>query len=51
MRQKGLTIIQLMLILVIAGVAGTYVVDVVIEKRCASSSAKLHCETRANAPK
>jgi uncharacterized protein (UPF0333 family) len=51
MHQKGLTIIQLMLILLVAGIVGAYVVDVLIEKRCESSWSKTLCEARANETK
>jgi hypothetical protein len=51
MHQKGLTIIQLMLILLVAGIGGAYVVDILIEKRCESSSSKTLCEVRAHEAK
>ncbi len=46
MHQKGLTIIQLMMILLVAGLVGSYVVDFLIDKRCASSPNTLSCEQR-----
>lgn len=46
MHQKGLTIIQLMLILLVVGIAGSYVIDFLIEKRCETSSNKSLCEQR-----
>jgi hypothetical protein len=49
--QKGLTIIQLMLILLIAGLVGSYVIDILIEKRCESSPNKTLCEARASQSK
>jgi hypothetical protein len=51
MHQKGLTIIQLMLILLVAGIAGAYLVDILIEKRCESSPSKTLCEARSNEAK
>jgi hypothetical protein len=51
MHQKGLTIIQLMLILLVAGIVGAYVVDVLIDKRCDSSPSQTLCATRSNAAK
>lgn len=47
MHQKGLTIIQLMIILLIAGLVGSYAVDFLIDKRCEASPDKTMCEERA----
>ena len=43
---KGLTIIQLMLILFIAGVAGSVIVDIIIDKLCEAVSSKQICTNR-----
>jgi Tfp pilus assembly protein PilE len=45
-REKGLTIVQLMLVLLIAGVVGHFVVEYVIEKRCENNQASSLCEGR-----
>jgi len=46
MRQKGLTIIQLMLVLLVAGFLGSYIVDLLIDKRCESSPGSTLCKGR-----
>lgn len=46
MHQKGLTIIQLMLILLVAGLVGSYAVDFLIAKRCEAAPEKAMCEER-----
>lgn len=46
MQQKGLTIIQLMLVLLVAGLLGSYLVDYLIEKRCASAPSETLCDSR-----
>ena len=48
MRQKGLTIIQLMLILLVVGLVGSYVVERLIDKRCESAPSQSLCEDRSN---
>jgi Tfp pilus assembly protein PilE len=44
---KGLTIVQLMIILGIIGIVATVVVDLVIEKRCAEEPAAMLCKDHA----
>jgi flagellar biogenesis protein FliO len=48
MYQKGLTIIQLMLVLLFVGLLGAYVVERLIDKRCESAPSKTLCDNRAN---
>jgi hypothetical protein len=43
---KGLTIIQLMVILLVAGLIGHFVVEYLIEKRCEGGQASTLCEGR-----
>ena len=45
-KAKGLTIIQLMVVLFIAGIVGWIVVDVIIDKRCEADPAKPICAER-----
>ncbi len=42
-QEKGLTIVQLMLILAAAGIAGWLVVGVLIEKRCEQFPGSVAC--------
>jgi hypothetical protein len=42
-RMRGLTIVQLMLILLIAGLIGKVVIDLLVEKRCADQPASALC--------
>lgn len=44
--EKGITIIQIMVILLIAGVVGWLAIDMVIEKRCESDPAKPICANK-----
>lgn len=44
--QKGLTIVQLMFILLIAGIAGSFLVDYLIEKRCEADPSAALCANR-----
>ncbi len=46
MRQKGLTIIQLMLVLLVIGLVGSYFVDFLIDQRCESSPSTTLCDGR-----
>jgi hypothetical protein len=46
MHQKGLTIIQLMVILLVAGLVGSFVLDILIDKRCESSPETAACKER-----
>jgi competence protein ComGC len=48
-RVKGLTIIQMMLILLIAGILGSVVVNLIIDKRCEADPAKQLCIDRTPA--
>jgi Tfp pilus assembly protein PilE len=50
-RAKGITIIQLMLVLFIAGIAAWFVVQVVIEKQCEADPSKTLCSDRKAARK
>lgn len=45
-RMKGLTIIQLMFVLLIAGIVGSFVVNVIIDKRCESDPSRALCADR-----
>jgi hypothetical protein len=45
-REKGLTIIQIMAVLLIAGLVGHFVVKYVIEQRCANGQSSTLCEGR-----
>jgi Tfp pilus assembly protein PilE len=47
-RQKGLTIIQLMVLLLIAGIAGSVLLKIIIEHRCQSDRSAPHCMKQAN---
>jgi Tfp pilus assembly protein PilW len=47
-RQKGLTIIQLMVLLLIAGIAGSVLLKIIIEHRCQSDRSALHCIKQEN---
>lgn len=42
-KTAGFTIIQLMLVLLIAGLAGSFLVDVLIDKRCESDPTSSLC--------
>jgi Tfp pilus assembly protein PilW len=46
MRQSGLTIIQLMIILLIAGILGSFIVDLLIEQRCERAPDKELCHKK-----
>jgi hypothetical protein len=48
LRARGLTIIQLMVILLFAGIAATVVVRLLIDKRCASEPQAKICLNRAS---
>lgn len=51
-RMHGLTIVQLMLVLLVAGILGRLVVDFVIEKRCEAGLSTVSCDKEgAVAPK
>lgn len=51
-RMKGLTIIQLMVVLLVAGIIGKVVVNLLIDKRCEnSSSIKLCADHRGGSDK
>jgi hypothetical protein len=43
---KGLTIIQLMVILIIAGIVGSVIVDIIIDKLCEAAPTKQICTNR-----
>lgn len=43
---KGMTIIQVMILVLIAGIVGAVVVDVVIDKRCDGGVASELCKNR-----
>jgi hypothetical protein len=45
-RNKGLTIVQLMFYLLVAGIAGHFIVDFIIEKRCEADSTSTLCANR-----
>jgi Tfp pilus assembly protein PilW len=45
-RQKGLTIVQLMFVLLIAGLVGSFVVNLIIDKRCESDPSRALCTDR-----
>ena len=47
-RQKGLTIIQLMVLLLIAGIAGSVLLKIIIERRCRSDQSAPLCIKQAN---
>jgi Tfp pilus assembly protein PilE len=47
-RMKGLTIIQLMITLLVAGIVGKILIDVLIAKRCESQSSIALCVDRKN---
>jgi prepilin-type N-terminal cleavage/methylation domain-containing protein len=47
MRQaKGFTIIQLMVVLLIAGIVASFVVDFIIDKRCEADPSRQLCADR-----
>jgi prepilin-type N-terminal cleavage/methylation domain-containing protein len=48
-RMKGLTIVELMVVLLIAGIVGWFVVDFIIDKRCESDPSKALCVKRKGA--
>lgn len=43
-RAKGITIVQLMLVLLVAGIVGRLVVDFVIDKRCEAGQSVALCD-------
>ena len=45
-RIRGLTVVQIMLALLIAGIVARFVIKFIIEKRCESGQASLLCEQR-----
>lgn len=45
-RARGLTIVQLMLVLLVLGIVGWFAVDAIIEKRCEDHPAKPLCADR-----
>ena len=45
-KQGGLTIVQLMVVLFIAGIVGWFVVDYLIDKRCEADPAGSLCAER-----
>jgi hypothetical protein len=48
-RQEGLTIIQLMVLLLIAGIVGSLLLKIIIEHRCQSDPSASLCVRHANA--
>jgi competence protein ComGC len=48
-RSKGFTIVQTMIILLIAGIVAWLVVNIIIDKRCESDPAKPICVDRKTA--
>lgn len=48
-RQKGLTIIQLMVLLLVAGIVGSVLLNIIIEHRCQSDRSAPLCIKQANA--
>jgi hypothetical protein len=42
-RQQGLTIIQIMVLLLIAGVVGSVIVNYIIDERCESDPSRTIC--------
>jgi competence protein ComGC len=47
MRQaKGITIVQLMVVLLIVGIVGLFVVEFIIDKRCEADPSKPLCADR-----
>lgn len=47
---KGLTIVQLMVILIIVGIAGSYVVRMIKNKQCEADPSRSSCADRKAAP-
>lgn len=45
-RNQGLTIVQLMVVLLIAGIVGWFVVDYIIDKRCEGDATSPLCVQR-----
>lgn len=45
-KAKGLTIVQLMVVLLIAGIVGWFVVDIIIDMRCEADPSKALCADR-----
>lgn len=45
-RAKGFTIVQLMVVLLVLGIVGWFVVDAIIEKRCEENPTKELCVGR-----
>ncbi|HEV2610335.1 MAG TPA: hypothetical protein VGU61_08725 [Noviherbaspirillum sp.] len=48
-KTAGFTIIQLMFVLLIAGLAGSFLVDALIDKRCESDPSSSFCTNKAKA--
>jgi hypothetical protein len=48
-RQKGLTIVQLMMLLLIAGIVGSLLLKIIIEHRCQSDRSASICMKHASA--
>lgn len=48
---KGITIVQLMLVMLIAGIVGRLVVDFVIDMRCEAGRSAAMCGTSKATPK
>jgi hypothetical protein len=49
-RQKGLTIVQLMVLLLIAGIVGSLLLRIIIEHRCQSDQSASICMKHGSAP-
>jgi Tfp pilus assembly protein PilW len=49
-RMKGLTIIQLMVTLLVAGIVGKILIDVLVAKRCDSNPSTQLCVDRKSSP-
>src|SRR6476660_6851564 len=50
-RSSGLTLIQVMLLLLVIGLVGSFVVEALIDKRCESAPTSDVCKDRAQATK
>ncbi|WP_334187723.1 type II secretion system protein [Noviherbaspirillum sp.] len=46
-KHSGFTIIQLMVVLLIAGLAGSFLINAIIEKRCESDPSSTLCTKNA----
>jgi hypothetical protein len=46
MKQAGLTIVQLMLVLLIAGIAGSLLVRAIIDMRCEAEPSRSMCQRK-----